>query len=329
MDAFSNPKGKTWWAKRLVGSEYYTAGQLTARQLKYAMEDQFKSIVALHYYENSCDKVLQAGEYFPSTKQAVNIVNMTTGVEYHVVLKKGEDWTQSVVFKRLGDIVANAPKPLLFYSNTQEKAVFMLLLSFTRTHRPCSHCDDMPKISVHELFIAASNLGFNFDKENYADLISNITKVKIQHKIYLNLAITDWYKTFWPAKPIENNWYVAGQISNRWVKAIKKQNFKTILNFRQRFFPDTRVPEGVSLLNVKDKTEKDKDGLRQTTARLLQHRIDPLKSNKYISENSTVNYESRNFLEYGDSVGYNETKERLSIEKLAPGITYVHMPIGE
>ena len=68
---------------------------------------------------------------------------------------------------------------------------------------------------------------------------------------------------------------------------------------------------------------------RQSVTELLKNRLDPDKPTTYISNTSTVNYESWNLIEFGDDIGNNETLERIAVESFSDNITYVHLPIGK
>ena len=70
----------------------------------------------------------------------------------------------------------------------------------------------------------------------------------------------------------------------------------------------------MALLNIRDNTGTYEGTGRQSTERLLVTRIDSTKPNKYISPESTVNYQRENSLEYGDDVGYNAGQEKRDME---------------
>jgi hypothetical protein len=87
--------------------------------------------------------------------------------------------------------------------------------------------------------------------------------------------------------------------------------------------------EEVTLLNIKDKTGTYTGSGRQSVQQLEANRLDSGKPSTYISSTSTVNYDVRNALEFGDDVGYNETIERNTIMKMLPSVDYVHLPVGK
>jgi hypothetical protein len=61
--------------------------------------------------------------------------------------------------------------------------------------------------------------------------------------------------------------------------------------------------ETVALVNIKDGTptyDSEKNPLRQKDSTLKTLVLDPKNDNTHISPTSTVNYESRNYEEYGD-----------------------------
>ena len=66
----------------------------------------------------------------------------------------------------------------------------------------------------------------------------------------------------------------------------------------------------MTLLNIRDNTGTYEGTGRQSTERLQASRIDPARRNEYISPDSTVNYERKNILEYGDDIGYNAALEK-------------------
>ena len=94
--------------------------------------------------------------------------------------------------------------------------------------------------------------------------------------------------------------------------------------------PDnTASQEEVTLLNIRDVTGTYTGSGRQSTQQLVTSRLDPSKPNRYISQTSTVNYESRNSLEFGDDIGYNETLERRKIVQTLLAVEYIHLPVGK
>ena len=83
------------------------------------------------------------------------------------------------------------------------------------------------------------------------------------------------------------------------------------------------------LLNIKDRTGTYSNGVpvRQTKTQLERNRIDSSLPRSYISPTSDVNYQSINTLQFGDSVGYNETIEQELLR--AENLEYYHVPVGK
>ena len=105
--------------------------------------------------------------------------------------------------------------------------------------------------------------------------------------------------------------------------------FKGIVNLRQGVTTSgDPSQEEVTLLNIADDTGTYANGGRQVETQLLDSRLNEQVLTDYISENSTLNYEDKNELEFGDDVGYSETMEMEALEAVE-GLQYLHTPIGE
>ena len=86
----------------------------------------------------------------------------------------------------------------------------------------------------------------------------------------------------------------------------------------------------VNLLNIKQGTgtyAHDGKEPRQWKSRLEETRIDPKRPNYFISPDSPVNYESKNYEEFGDEVGYQQTTEELVFKNSR--LNYYHLPVGK
>lgn len=79
---------KLWWAKQ-VTPEYYVAGRLSRRQLQYAAEGGFKSVVSLFTYENDKDCCLGM-DYLPETSKMATIAK-ESGLQFRTVMDSGGD----------------------------------------------------------------------------------------------------------------------------------------------------------------------------------------------------------------------------------------------
>lgn len=74
---------KLWWAKQ-VTPEYYVAGRLSRRQLQYAAEGGFKSVVSLFTYDNDKDCCLGM-DYLPATSKMATIAK-ESGLQFRTVM---------------------------------------------------------------------------------------------------------------------------------------------------------------------------------------------------------------------------------------------------
>ena len=108
-----------------------------------------------------------------------------------------------------------------------------------------------------------------------------------------------------------------------------QNGFDAIVNLRQGKTSPGNVAsqEEVTLLNIMDDTGTYTGAGRQSKTELEKNRIDPTKTNEYVSDRSDVNYISRNALEFGDDIGYNEEWEKKNVT--ATGIQYMHTPAGK
>ena len=137
-------------------------------------------------------------------------------------------------------------------------------------------------------------------------------------------------KRYWMAKRLTDCVYIAGQIQVGDLCSIREDGFKTIANMRKGpVIPCGNRPsqEEVTLINIDSyKPKTYESGGRQLRKNLLKFRLDATKPNSYVSPTSTDNFESQNVCEFGDEIGYNETIERIALEKYE--FEYYHVPVG-
>lgn len=74
---------KAWWGKEIT-SDVYVAGRLSERQIKYAAEAGFKSIMSLFPYGDD-EGYNFGGEYLPTTREAERVAEMV-GLRYATAL---------------------------------------------------------------------------------------------------------------------------------------------------------------------------------------------------------------------------------------------------
>ncbi len=320
---------KTWWVKHVTDG-IYTAGRLTETEIKYAMEVGFNSMVVL-WRETQEGNI--GDEVLPTTSQEeliiANINAPTRMKQFALVTDDKVNWMTSETLKIFVNLAATLPKPILFHCNNSYQSSFLALLALLI----------QGDLDIDGFYTKASALGFDYFKDptlqSVVQSIYGITTIdgdKISHP---DLAIPDWYKRYWMLKPVYREWYIAGQIQRNHLPMVDTVGFVTYINSRKGVVikdSDPPIPsqEEVALLNEKNKIGTYTGMGRQSTEELLKNRVWLDISNDYISFDSTVNYASRNYLQFGDVIGYNETLERFTIES-RPGhpYKYVHTPAGK
>ncbi len=322
------PSYKTWWVKH-VTDDIYTAGRLTETQVKYAMEVGFNSIVAL-WRETQEDKI--GDEVLPTTSQEesiiTNISEPTRIKQFALVTEDKTNWMTDATLKIFSNLTATLPKPILFHCSNSYQSSFLALIYLV----------NQGNLDIDGFYTKASALGFDYFKDpklqpfiqsNYGN--TTIDGDKISHP---DLAIPDWYNKYWLLKPIYREWYSVGQVQSDHLSLIDTLGLVTYINTRKGVVikdSDPPIPsqEEVALLNGNNKVGTYTGMGRQSTEELVKNRIWPDISNDYISSDSPVNYASRNYLQFGDDIGYNETLERIAIESRLGHPIYVNAPTGK
>ena len=332
----TNPSRKNWWAKRVASDDFYTCGRPTERQIKYASETGFKTLISLHTYDSDMGNVTAPGGiYLPSTARTRYIAEQIAGMDFRVVLPSGvRNWMSLDVISRIHAIIRQSTKPLLFYCASSYGATFLTLAHFLNVSTHNDNLAGETKLTDSELFSVGAQLGFDFiNNTTLRRLVSEIVgRNKVSEPLAPEVIIKSWQIKYWQMKPVYKHIFVAGQIQSNELEAIRSAGIKTIINNRKgTTIPpkDEKSQEEVGLLNVKDMTGTYSGTGRQRTEQLEANRIDPYKPTIYISDTSTLNYEMNNTLEFGDDIGYNETMERMAIENMLPGVEYIHLPISK
>ncbi|KAI0235674.1 hypothetical protein LSAT2_013811 [Lamellibrachia satsuma] len=266
------PSPKTWWTKK-ISSDLYTAGRLTERQIKYAADAGFRTIVSLIEFPNSYDI---GDDRVLSTTASRDVAERLAGITFEVLVKSKAEVPKMETVRKFATIMSRAAKPVLLHCVTAYTASFMALtyLGYNKQMN-----------SLH-IYSYGSRLGYDFtSKAPFRNLISNVTgEPPLTNPPTPDVTIRAWNKKYWLMKPVYKNWFMAGQIQSNY--------------------------EEVTLLNIRDNTGTYEETGRQSTERLQASRIDPARRNEYISPDSTVNYERKNILEYGDDIGYNAALEK-------------------
>ena len=271
------------------------------------------------------------GEIYPNSKGEEHLATTVAGMEWKVLLETN-DWKKRESFDLFKEAFQTMPKPMLFHCKTSYSANFVAGLHHAFVYKsniqPALKTVD---IGQKEFYRHSEMTGHDYTND---DILREIVADVLQEPVMCNprkpvLSVIKWYATYWIVKPIYGNVYVAGQIQSSHAKKINELNFQSIINVRRQVTDDTGAPsqEEVTLLNIRDRTGTYENGGRQTISQLEANILNKDLLNTYISESSSVNYESRNPLEYGDDVGYNETVERIHLSN-DHGFNYQSTVIG-
>lgn len=325
-----NEPTKAWWAKEITPL-LHVAGRLSERQIKYAAEAGFKSILSLFPYPDDCPGNC-GGEYLPVTTEEKNIVEKV-GLQFVPLLNPLDEWSSVEAVEKFTSVIEHLDKPALLHCDRGYTIVFVVLLYLANQTRYDPHFD--PRIYSQEFYSISASMGLNFLSRIPVEVVSEVTgepeiNLKSLTVPHPKFDPEDWLD-FWFAHPVYYNWFIAGQIYNSHLSPLKDFGYKTVLNVRSGVvYKNKPNQEEVNLLNIKSKTGtygNNPSLRRQATERLQATRINSDAPPTYISNLSPVNFEQENHHEFGDEIGYNETLERNAVEK--SGLVYHHIPLHE
>lgn len=304
-----NSPMKLWWTKQ-VTEDYFVAGRLSRRQLQYASEGGFKSIISLFTYKNHKDCCL-GKEYLPSTIEMASHAK-EVGLQFRTVLDESNG--SSSVDLKLDQSLRNIPKPVLLFSDRGHSATYALFMFLLK------NSIETTDFSMDKAVAMSEVLGMDLSMKCTNQKLCKVAGENLDFP-KLNVLPKNWLE-YWPAIPVYKNWFVAGQILESHIPLIKKAGFKSVVNLRAGTTHKGKPSqEKVNLLNIEDGRRADVDeyvGARQSLLR--QEMIDPNNSN------SSQHYASSNLEEFGDTMGYNEEMERSAFRKA--GFPYYHLPVG-
>eukprot|EP00914_Ancora_sagittata_P028386 GHVO01055970.1.p1 GENE.GHVO01055970.1~~GHVO01055970.1.p1 ORF type:complete len:357 (+),score=35.77 GHVO01055970.1:470-1540(+) len=312
------PQRKSWWAKRIVSSELYTAGRLTSTQLKQAADEGFKSVVSLGSFS---DETSIGVEVIPDTESAKELVESVTDMTYTVI--EDDDVTEAAI--HFINLMSTLTKPVLFHCEYSNQSTFISLLYFV--NKTLADPTFQPATGAGDVFTIGDAMGFYFRQPELIDVVAEIsgTPLSVMEE---SPPDSPWYKSMWWLLPMKKGIYLSGQIQKNYLPLLEG-NIETYVNVRGGAVTNgTPTQEEVTLLNIRDSTGTYSSGGRQSDTRLLNTRVNPARPNEFISTDSEINYQEVNELEYGDEVGYNETIARQHITD-EYSFEYLHTPIGE
>ncbi|KAK2174978.1 hypothetical protein NP493_763g00025 [Ridgeia piscesae] len=254
FDDFPSPKW--WWAKR-ISPEIFTAGRLTDRQIKYAADGGFKTLVSLTFYRRNRKSM---GEVLPSTANTRHIAVELAGINFVSLPRNRRSLRRWI--NDFSAVVEAAQPPVLVYECEGRFASFLALAHLAKT----------TGISTQEVLDRGASLGYHFCR-SWRRALDRVTGNRKPCKTpQLTVSLPGWTR-MWGLKPVYNNWYISGQLQANDITRLSSIGFDAIINCRDtltRNSPPIPSQEEVNLLNIKSFTGTYKAGGSQTTARLLQ-----------------------------------------------------------
>ena len=311
---------KLWWAKEIT-PDIHVSGRLTQRQLKYAAEGGFKSVICL----DPDQQMTFAGETLPNSSDIKSISSLV-GLQTSFI-DTDDSVPDSKSVDHFMDIFPNISKPLLLTGSKGKSATFLALLYLA--HQSQSGLDSVPKVTSEIIYRVAASLGFDFTDDVSKRIVAEVTG----EDVIVDPPKPDLEKTpisdYWPAHRIGKNWYTAGQIRRQDLPFLESVGFKSLINMRMGVeYENKPSQEPVTLLNVKDSLgtyDKANNPTRLNPKILEENRVFPEISSEYVGTSPSNNYETINEDEFGDRVGYNEDLERDFVAKHS-SLKYSHMP---
>lgn len=315
---------KLWWAKEIT-PEFHVAGRLTERQIKYAAEGGFRSIVSMFVYETD-DTGSFGGEYLPTSAEAWATSHLA-GLQYVALFGQNEDWASVEAVQKLGSVLPSLNRPILLHCDRGYTITFVVLMYMANQTR--YNPDYEPKIYSDNFYRITAAMGLDFTDPDVKAVVANITGEEIVENPPKHNCKPDQWLDFWLAHPISRLWYAAGQIRQCDIKVLEAVGFKAVVNMRLGLHNNGQPSqEPVTLLNIKDGIPtygNQTDPPRQDLNMLEKTKIHRHQSTEYIGQKSNLNFEIENPSEFGDDIGYNEEKERSLVEKSS--LKYYHIPI--
>ena len=160
--ALGFPARKTWWSKAIT-NELHVAGQLSTKQIKYANDSSFKSLISLFtvpQQQQSSDAAAAA----PSTADASALV---TGLNrtFHTILQTqapadgagSSSWATEATLMKFKTAFESSHKPVMFYGHDGYAPCFVALLYYANSSTSGTALE-----KVSELFRRGAAFGYNY-----------------------------------------------------------------------------------------------------------------------------------------------------------------------
>ena len=215
------PSPKTWWAK-MISSDLYTAGRLTERQIKYAAEAGFGSIISLVDFTDSYN---MGADQVPSTSQERDVVEKVAGMKFEVLVHSDAEVPTKAAVDRFAALMAKLPKPVILHCVTGLRSSVIALIYLHQT----------TGLSSQEIYSRGALLGYPFaSKGKYVDLITSVTGEPLMADPPMpDGTLHHWFHDYWLIKPVYKNWYMTGQIQSNYVSDVASMGVGVVVNCRQ------------------------------------------------------------------------------------------------
>ncbi|XP_012943272.1 uncharacterized protein LOC101857383 isoform X1 [Aplysia californica] len=322
---------KMWFARKLYHQLHF-GGQLSDRQIKYAADSGFKSVVSIFEHDATFDNL--GKQLTPSSEEERRLVEDVAGMKYFELLPKGQggDWFKVSSVEKMTRVYEQLEFPALLHCQRGVSVVFLTLMYYANQtiHDP----NFEPKVDIRSFYSITRKLGLDFLStfKVATQTVEMITGEEVPESARSpSVSLANWFN-FWPGFPVYNNWFITGQINANMVSQIKAQGFVTVVNVRKNVTTELGKPsqESVELINIISGTPTYGNSTfpsRQSPSGLQRSIIDQSRPEDYVSSSAAANYESSNAEEFGDSVGYNQERERTAV--IAAGLEYKNLPLDK
>ena len=204
---------KLWWAKEIT-PDFHIAGRPTARQIKYASEGGFKSILSLYIYEDN-DPGNFGGEYLPTTSE-VEAMARSIGLGYKSLIDKDSDWWTPELVRNFANSIEDLPRPILLYGNRGHSIAFVTLMHMASLTK--NDPGFKPRITSENFYRIAAAMGLDFTTDKLTAAVAEITgEPVVTDPPKPDVTLANW-RDWWLAHPVHKNWFAAGQLRRADVK---------------------------------------------------------------------------------------------------------------
>ncbi|XP_059140887.1 uncharacterized protein LOC131928777 [Physella acuta] len=239
---------KMWYARRLDDG-VYISGQPTPRQIKYAADSGFKTVVSVFTHKGQLSP--DGKEVLISTATEKFIVENLAGMKFFTVLDGDQDgdWNSVDAVRKMTEIIRQLELPALIHCRKGVVSTFLALLYYA--NQTVNDPDFKPRVNSTRFYEITRKHGLDFVKLlNYTSAtVTSITGKALPKTARApKVSLAQWY-SYWASRPLYENWYTAGQINANDLYVIKATGFNQIVNLRKGTTHGGR-PSQVSLLFI-------------------------------------------------------------------------------